>query len=364
MSEQLFHCFPQLPLELREEIWRCCLPYRIRELDSPRPEIIFLEPDPLVMSWGGPTPCNLKHTTHVNGLPPMISRVCYESRKVAHEAGSLPPPKDKFRAASELIWDAESIRCTDWRDPTRESVHLNYNGDDSWFEQESSGVSLQYLAHNRLDTASGTFSENGHMLGERVPSEGPADSRISPWPPARRNEPFLCGGSGGSFRAQYMRWWFDFDDDDLYTESKSLAPGETETPLGLKHSRDRDILRLFPSWLVVMRTIIIHSDYNSAAATGLFGLLGDAPVQVIDVAEDEAKVTAYFALAAACEKKATAIKTAQNFQQESASSMSNRQRNLVMATYRCERLAVTMRPAIMFRLCTQQCNHLPTQSKR
>lgn len=49
-------------------------------------------------------------------------------------------------------------------------------------------------------------------------------------------------------------------------------------------------------WLVVMQFIVVHSRFEAAAATGLFGLLGDGPVQIVNVAE-EARVDAFFDLA-------------------------------------------------------------------
>lgn len=49
------------------------------------------------------------------------------------------------------------------------------------------------------------------------------------------------------------------------------------------------------SWLVVMRVVHIDASREDAAKTGLFGLLGDALVQVVDFSEEK-RVNAFFEL--------------------------------------------------------------------
>lgn len=77
-----FHLFPWLPIELRFEIWRLCLPHRVCEKDLAFYHISFDRPDD-----NTPTPCFLYQTTEVNGRPPVITRVCHESRAVALKTG-------------------------------------------------------------------------------------------------------------------------------------------------------------------------------------------------------------------------------------------------------------------------------------
>lgn len=48
-----------------------------------------------------------------------------------------------------------------------------------------------------------------------------------------------------------------------------------------------------PSWIVVIRTAIMHARYEYVARTGLFGLLGDEPVQLVNVS-DEDRVKSFF----------------------------------------------------------------------
>jgi hypothetical protein len=40
-----------------------------------------------------------------------------------------------------------------------------------------------------------------------------------------------------------------------------------------------------PQWLVVMHLVVIHAPKQVVAASELFGLLGDAPIQVVETAE-------------------------------------------------------------------------------
>lgn len=57
-----FHFFPWLPIELRFEIWRLCLPHRVCEKDLAIYDTLFDLPD-------DDTPCFLYQTAEVNGRP-------------------------------------------------------------------------------------------------------------------------------------------------------------------------------------------------------------------------------------------------------------------------------------------------------
>jgi len=46
-----------------------------------------------------------------------------------------------------------------------------------------------------------------------------------------------------------------------------------------------------------MRTVVVHCDRSTAAATGLFGLLCDAIVQIVDVVDEEGRAKALLDLA-------------------------------------------------------------------
>jgi hypothetical protein len=119
--------------------------------------------------------------------------------------------------------------------------------------------------------------------------------------------------------------------------------------------RDFDVLKRQPNWRVVMRTVVAHSDPKTAAKTGLFGLLGDAPVQIVDWS-DSPRIKAYFDFAEKCEQDKS-VTISQDFRRELHYSMTGKLRDVIMKQFNSEELAAAMNPAIMFRLCTRMCNH-------
>lgn len=151
---------------------------------------------------------------------------------------------------------------------------------------------------------------------------------------------------------EYEAW----DPDPLDGIELSMAPLAVVPALTPARVRDSDALRRLSGWLVVMRTVVIHADFEHAALTGLFGLLGDARVQVIDMSE-EATIDEYFVLAEACER-AHPVSVHQSFERESVHSMEQELRQSAMEAFRSEEIAGLLRPAIMFRMCTRMCNAL------
>lgn len=122
MANQTFHHFPDLPRELRDEIWRQCLPHRVVELDFP---------DPDYLSWRAEQPhchpfaylsCELWSTSRRNYAMPTITRVCHESRKVALEAVDLA----LIDHTSSLSMTTDKNRRP-WIDPVRDTLHLHWH---------------------------------------------------------------------------------------------------------------------------------------------------------------------------------------------------------------------------------------------
>lgn len=116
--------------------------------------------------------------------------------------------------------------------------------------------------------------------------------------------------------------------------------------LGHNISQRIDAFRQLPSWVVVMRVVVVHADFRTAAATGLFRLLGDARVQLIDVS-DEARVNAFFDFAEGSERKGH-VTVHQDLHRDSVESMEQKLREVIIKTFGSEELMPAMHPAIMF----------------
>lgn len=97
------------------------------------------------------------------------------------------------------------------------------------------------------------------------------------------------------------------------------------------------ILQTVPEWLVVMRTIIIHCNLEAAARSGLFGLLGDALVLVIDAYRNRARVKALLDFAEACESlQGPPLIRNQDYELESPDDMRRRLEHHVLWCYKTD----------------------------
>ncbi|CRG91180.1 hypothetical protein PISL3812_08228 [Talaromyces islandicus] len=285
----VFHLFPKLPAELRLEIWRLCLPHRVCEKDQPFYEIVFKHSD-----YKTPSPCLLYQTTEVNGRPPVITRVCVESRAVALKTGGffeffhntdnmLHKPRP-----SEAQWESDTSINMAWFDHTRDLIHLNWHP-----------------------------SYEADFVGKGSPLKSLA------WDASQ-------AAGGGSLFIEYFQ--------TLHMPRAELS----------------DILNQLPTWMVVMRVIVVHTEASIGASTGLFGLLGDSRVQLVDLS-DETRLNALFALAEKCEPY-DLVTTRQDFHRDSAETIQQDLREIIVAKFRSDELLPRLRPVIMFRLCTEMCN--------
>ncbi|MCJ1310399.1 hypothetical protein MMC25_004063 [Agyrium rufum] len=301
--ERPFHLFSKLPAELRLAIWRECLPHRVCELDVPIANIVFN------LDYEALSPCKLSRTSDINACPPVISRVCRESRGVAFETGGYAEswpniPED----VHWLSWNDWNSRLW-WRDRARDSAHINwtpsYNADF-----ESVGDPLKFLAwHTAKMSGCSSLMEK-----------------------------FLTYGS--------LRKW-------LPTPPRVQHNQALLNPLVME---DFKALERLPKCRVVVRMIIAHAEFENAASTGLFGLLGDACVQIVEVM-DERRIDALFALAEESERKYQ-VTIGQDFQRLSVESIKQELKDHLLWKYHSESIGQLLRPAYMFRLCTAMCNQV------
>ncbi|KAF3394605.1 hypothetical protein F1880_005584 [Penicillium rolfsii] len=109
---------------------------------------------------------------------------------------------------------------------------------------------------------------------------------------------------------------------------------------------------------VVMHLIVVHTTFKTAVKTGLFGLLGDACIQLVDVS-DEARLNALFDFAEKCESEANGSLTSkQDFRRQSPESVRKILNDKLADEFGAKATHnLSLRPAIMFRFCPHFCNH-------
>nr|OQO24045.1 hypothetical protein B0A51_05015 [Rachicladosporium sp. CCFEE 5018] len=118
---------------------------------------------------------------------------------------------------------------------------------------------------------------------------------------------------------------------------------------------DTRALRHLDKWSVVMKTVVIHQDIRIAAMTGLFGLLGDALVQVIDVDEAE-KMADLLSLARECEQSFN-VTARQSFEPLNLQEANDTIKQ-TLSERGYEDMVPKVRPAVLFRLCPRKCNRI------
>lgn len=217
--------FPELPKELRDAIWRLCLPNRVVELDIPDADWYFdvkyqygvdrgerlLRPD------GSEYECGMRHTTTINLLPPVISRVCHEARSIALESAKLHLFSPEAQAGPSDFVSAA------WIDSTRDTLCLHY------------------LPH-------------GGILNTH-------------WDPVLRRFLSIKNSTG--------------------IESLSICNDLLEAHEGYSTHVSDDIPQILrkgcSSYLIFTNVVVIHADEKDAIDAGIFGALGEERVVLVDV---------------------------------------------------------------------------------
>ncbi|KAJ9137345.1 hypothetical protein NKR19_g8264 [Coniochaeta hoffmannii] len=223
-----FSRFPQLPTEIRLEIWRLCLPRRVVELGYQVDETVF---DPGELPWWYRT--NHKITDY-NTRVPVIARVCRESRQVVFET-----------------WTELSLR----------------EPDDPAYWSEGWGVCPEPW-FDRIRT----------------------DCIHNPWYCVRDIES-PCQGDPirnllwAAAKTHHIRVSISMD---FLLEHAAYARADERNRKMWTRREPADLMRQSPEWTVVLpgSIIVTTDDVQTAAATDLFGLLGDSRVQIVDSEDD------------------------------------------------------------------------------
>lgn len=313
-----FHLFPRLPLELREEIWRLCLPHRVHrvhEIDDPNARIVWelygLEEDKI--------PCWFYPPSRSDDRPPLLTRVCRESRRVACRTGEWMPL---------LVWRDDvcsfEIPCeADWK--TGKVI------DHGHWVDASRAAHMNWTPHYDID-----FGDM--MVGHPLTTLAEEAKHLN--------------GTASFMLECIMTTWIG--EPEPYDEP-ILYPLEG-IPISQRQQEDLVALEILPKWLVVVRVVVIHLDLRRAADSGLFGVSGDDTIQVVDAALP--LVSQLYELAESCERGASAVTVAQDFTRMPADDMDAMVKRVAYKIFHDHEVGKRLRPAIMFRLCTEMCNHI------
>ena len=237
MANDTFHYFPQLPPELRRMIWEHCLPRRVAQVD------------PCDAFFDGRKPeqvCAVRSVTIENTRQPVIAFVNHESRQVALEQGRWL--RDEGETCCILL-------PSFWIQRRRDVLHLNFTPERSglWYIFESeNGEALLFMFFYRADELRmerSIVADAIHPFNLHALLDSADDAEVS-------ERPIIKYEQYESVALSDIAW---------YTLEWS----------GYQINVD-----------VVMAAISLHITRESAVRSGLFGLLGDAPIQLIDVGDE------------------------------------------------------------------------------
>ncbi|KAH0043574.1 hypothetical protein KCU78_g548, partial [Aureobasidium melanogenum] len=265
-------------------------------------------------------PCSLYASSRSNAGPPLLTRVCHESRRVAFATGRWVPRLDWrgagwFAGPSEADWNTGNVIDRGfWEDAFHDSAHMNW-------------TSIYDIVCPRMP---------GHPLTSLAQE-------------AKR----LNGTASFMLECLMTRW---IGESEPYDEP--IAYPLEGIPISPRQQEDLAALKLLPEWLVVVRVVVIHLDIGRAADSGLFGLCGDEIIQVVDATLPLA--SQLYALAEHCERGAPAVTYAQDFTRMPVDDMDAMVKRVAYKVFHEHEVGKRLRPAIMFRLCTEMCNHINT----
>ncbi|KAK2590720.1 hypothetical protein QQS21_011591 [Conoideocrella luteorostrata] len=265
MNNTSFHSFPKLPPELRFLIWQLCLPHRTPEEDVP---YFLLDGNESRQA------CWAESSTYQNAQPPTIAFVNRESRSVAFEQGHE-------RDTTEKAWVLSG-----WTDPPRHYWNPFKNTSlgsiwvqprrDAWLQLNWTRLLYHHMLSDFDDFSPiGTFLWLGKDLG--LPHSVVADI-ILPF-----SLEVLLDGDDGADASKSPSFEFEWNEEFIKhydTRELAFATLDAERPNSLG---------------TVMAAVSLHITREEALMSGLFGLLGDAPVQVVDF-NDTARLREFDAL--------------------------------------------------------------------
>lgn len=226
----MFPRFPDLPPEIRQIIWKLCLPRRVVQQCAPGYEEMLLDDYPQL--------CLARSTTRLNSNPPAVAAVCREAAQVAHDFGR------KIPGAPDSWLDSMA-----WVQPRRDLVvhwnHPGFTGSDD--PPSAEGLFLQC---DDLQMPPSLMSE---YLEVFLAKETAALGYNAPYTPSIRI-PLAA---------------------DKIWDCRNPICHIVEI---LKYQRFQNRTLFMPPF-----SLSLHIPLQTAFDSDLFGLLGDEPVQAVDI---------------------------------------------------------------------------------
>ena len=247
MANNSFHYFVQLPVEIRLLIWELCLPYRTAELDPPW-HILGGEESRQI--------CNSVSTMQHNAQIPAIASINSESRQVALRHG--------FKLERDTTY-LRSEPSSIWVQPRRDVFHSNWVG-DSWVEAVKGNRPECEFNYNMWEAEEHGMQQTFSVVADMfhpfnlMALLDPIENASSPWIRTKCN-PAL---------RYHCHTQIDTLNEDLDCMAKYIRCD------GLPRTLD-----------VAIVAVSLHITRDEALKSGLFGLLGDAPVQMVDVKDTD-----------------------------------------------------------------------------
>ncbi|CAK7237877.1 hypothetical protein SBRCBS47491_010186 [Sporothrix bragantina] len=260
-----FHLFSALPYEIRSAIWELCLPHRVEEIEPPIQNLRW----PYIV-------CALDAAYMANRRPPAISRVCRESRTIVLKTGES---YTHFADALRSRFDLPPHRLGEFADNYYVPVDTTrYQPSYTCFPCDGELESVD----NAMWTQPGRLTLH---LNHTEDHQDPFDAQIT-WELEEPVAKLL-------FRAKHLRATSVSIMADLI-----LPFCENNLRIGpVIHVSMIRALRRAPSYNAVVLHVPVHLKSAVAARqSGLFGLLGDAPLQLVNPATDWARIEQFKAL--------------------------------------------------------------------
>ena len=223
-----FPLFLNLPYDLRLQVWETCLPVRIVEFDPPAASPLRDE-----------SACTLATTSRLNTQPPVVSRICRESRRVFIS---------QYRVLALDLENHDATVLDRWSGLHPDERFIRASADTINLDKDACSAGERRILGDGL---------------RKLASLAPGVPRIS--------------------LAAWVVYPVDEDQAALSAMCRGLSFASSAAIRGVK------------DYLVVLADVTMHIPSMEDDACGLFGLLGEEPVKAVE-ATDTGRIADYHRL--------------------------------------------------------------------